>query len=121
MQIIILPQRGHALLIGPGIFEVLEELLTIRLTDCLICLSVHTQQSFKVCLMAILGFPFDCMHKRNILFSQLGVSRFPVCLIILISFEYKSFDPTRDPGEGWFAFDNLCCDALYSKLIKFVC
>ena len=32
-----------------------------------IVLSVLTQQFFKVCLMAILGFLFDCMHKRTIL------------------------------------------------------
>ena len=68
MQIIILSQRVYALLIGQGIFALLKELLTIRLTGCLIVLSVHTQQSFKVYIMAILGFRFDCMPKRNMLF-----------------------------------------------------
>ena len=74
MQIIIQSQRVYALLIGKGIFALLKELLTIRFTGCLIVPSVHTKQSFKVYTMAILGFRFDCMPKRNILFSKLGDS-----------------------------------------------
>ena len=60
------------------------------------------------------------MSGRNILFSQLGVSHFPVRLIELIPFMHQSFDLSGDAGEGWFPFDNLSVDTLISKLIKFV-
>ena len=92
MQIIILPQRGYALLIGTGIVEVLKELLTIRLTGSLIFLFVHTRQSFKVCLMAILVLFFYCMPKRKIHFYLSW--EFPVFLYALyyLFFVCESFD-----------------------------
>ena len=53
MHIFILSQRGYALLVGPGSFEVSKDLSTIHLTGCLIVLPVHS---------------LLCMFKRNIFF-----------------------------------------------------
>ena len=45
MQVSILLQRGDALLVGPGIFKILEEFLNISLTCCLIFISsVYSDQ-----------------------------------------------------------------------------
>ena len=68
--------------------------------------------------MAILGFLSNFMSERNIIFSQLGVACFPVRLIEFISFMYQSFGLSRDPGNGWFPFDNLSGDTLIGKLIS---